>query len=667
MSPISRVVPWLLVSVTVGVLAFATVSLMAMEASQPKLMDLPQQVSFLYFHAIPLTFCVVAALIIRSQPRHPEGWLFGLFALVTAVEHVLEIYTQWHPQSDGLARLYATISAPVLGLLALILLLFPDGRPSSARWRPVVAFTCVVTVLGVILEAGGLSVPWAGASDSAASFVVPLAFLALGVFSLWIRWRHATGPTRQQVKWLALGASVFSIELGLGLLLTLMQAMSDDAGSYYVGNAVFVITVCLIPAAMGIGIVRHHLYDVDKLLSRTIAYGLLLVTATFLYLASLAVFTGVLASGRPPILLAVATTAVAVVALDPFRRRLAVWADRRVYGTRTEPAEMMAGVAAELAAYRSPEDGLTGLAEAARRATRARAAIVHIELPGGRAHEVAAGDVSAAGARLWVSMRVDGAAIGLITVVDPSHHSEGLELLSRLAALATPAAADLRTLTHLQQVRSQILAGNAELAASRARLARAEVAERAHLGHIVLSEVLPAVLDLGQALPALQAIRAGDVHGPDLDDAARRSRDLAEGIRGLAHDVLPPVLADRGLAAALRAHIRRRGADVTLVVPESRRLAEWMESALYACGHGLVDAVAAASEPVTVTLTMSAEGVQFAVTAPTVGDDVGDGPREQSLRLLGDRLGVLGGGLITASSAGTTEIRCQVPLTAGVR
>ena len=107
------------------------------------------------------------------------------------------------------------------------------------------------------------------------------------------------------------------------------------------------------------------------------------------------------------------------------------WADRRVYGTRTEPAEMMAGVAAELAAYRSPEDGVTGLAEAARRATRARGALVRIELPDGHDHVVAAGDVSAAGARTSVSMRVDGAAVGSITVVDPSRHSEGLTLLSQ--------------------------------------------------------------------------------------------------------------------------------------------------------------------------------------------------------------------------------------------
>ena len=165
--------------------------------------------------------------------------------------------------------------------------------------------------------------------------------------------------------------------------------MSDDAGSYYIGNAIFVLTVCLIPAAMGIGIVRHHLYDVDKLLSRTIAYGLLLVAATALYLASVAVFAGVLASrSRSPAVLAVATTAVAVVALHPLRRRLVAWADRRVYGTRTEPAEMMADVAAELAAYRSPEDGVTGLAEAARRATRARGAVVRIELPDGHGHVV---------------------------------------------------------------------------------------------------------------------------------------------------------------------------------------------------------------------------------------------------------------------------------------
>jgi hypothetical protein len=668
MSPISRIVPWLLVTITVGVLAFAAASLVAMESDRPELIALPEQVSSLYFLAVPLTFGLVAALVIRSQPRHPEGWIFGLFALLTAVSQVLEVYTRWHPQNETLARFHGTVQAPLFGLLALALLLFPDGRPPSSRWRPVVAFTCLVTVLGALMEAGGSTLPWVGPTESALSFVMPLALLVLGVLSLWIRWRHATGLARQQVKWLAFAASVFSIELALGFLLALTDVGSEDAGSYYIGDAIFVITVCLIPVAMGIGIVRHHLYDVDKLIGRTIAYGLLLVAAALLYLVSLAVFAGVLASrNSSPVVLAVATTAVAVAALDPFRRRLVGWADRRVYGARTEPGEMMAGVAAELAAYRSPEDGLTGLAEAARRATRARGAFVRIELPDDPGHVVPAGDVSAAGARPSVPMRVDGVAIGSITVVDPSRHSEGLKLLSRLAALAAPAAVDMRTLTELRHLRSRILAGNAELVASRARLARAEEAERAHLGHFVRSEVLPAVLDLQHALPAPEAIRVGDVHGMDLTDAALRSRELAERIRGLAHSVLPPVLLDRGLAAALRAYVRRLSADVTLDVRESRRLPGSMEEALYACGRLLVDAVGATSGPVTLTLTVSAEDVRLAVTAPGKGNDVDDNLRPDALRLLGDRLGVLGGTLMTASSVRITEITCHVPLTAESR
>ena len=109
MSRVSRVVPWLLVSIIVGILAFATASLVALENSRPEVLALPEQVSFLYGHAVPLTFGVVAALIIRSQPRHPEGWLFGLFALLAAVQQVLEVYTQWHPENETLARLYGAV------------------------------------------------------------------------------------------------------------------------------------------------------------------------------------------------------------------------------------------------------------------------------------------------------------------------------------------------------------------------------------------------------------------------------------------------------------------------------------------------------------------------------------------------------------------------------
>lgn len=653
MSRVARLVPWLLMSIIVGVLAFATASLVALERSRPEAMDLPEQVSFLYVHAVPLTFGVVAALVMRSQPRHLEGWAFGLFALMIAVEQVLQVYTSWYPHNETLARVQGAEAAPGLALLALILLLFPDGRPPSRRWRPVAAFLCVMMVLGVLLEAAGSTAPWSETTDAVTSFIGPLALIVIGVVSLCVRWRYATGQTRQQIKWLTLGASVFGIEFALALVLAAMHAMDHGPGSYYVGNLVFVLILCLIPAGMGIGIVRHHLYDVDKLLSRTIAYGLLLVGATGLYLASVAVFAGVLASrSRSPVVLAIATTALAVIALNPARRRVVAWADRRVYGTRTEPAEMMAGVAAELAAYRSPEDGVNGLAEAARRATRARGAVVRIE----PAHEVRAGDISAAGARTSVPLRVDGAAVGSITVVDPSRHSEGLKLLSRLAALAAPAAADMRTIAELQQLRTRIEDGNVELAASRFRLARAEEEERAHLRQIVQSEMLPAVLDLQGALPSLEAVRAGDV---DLDDAARQARELADRICGLAHDVLPAVLADRGLAAGLRAYVRRLGADVTLTVPESHRLPEPMEAALYICGRLLLDALTTDAGPVAVTLAVSPQAVHLTATTPATIDDLGN----KTLRLLTDRLSVLGGDLTTTSFDHTTEISCTVPLT----
>jgi signal transduction histidine kinase len=91
-----------------------------------------------------------------------------------------------------------------------------------------------------------------------------------------------------------------------------------------------------------------------------------------------------------------------------------------------------------------------------------------------------------------------------------------------------------------------------------------------------------------------------------------------------------------------------------------------MEAALYACGRLLVDTVRETSGPAALLLTVSAEEVQLAVTAPTEGTDVRDNRRERALRLLGDRLGVLGGVLVTASSERITEIRCHVPVTAEV-
>jgi len=115
-------------------------------------------------------------------------------------------------------------------------------------------------------------------------------------------------------------------------------------------------------------------------------------------------------------------------------------------------------------------------------------------------------------------------------------------------------------------------------------------------------------------------------------------------------------------AAGLRAHIRRLGADVTLAVTESHRLPESMEAALYVCGRLLVDAVSGTAGAL--NLAVSREDVHLVMTAPTGVNDVADMKREHALRLLGDRLAVLGGAVTTSSSERVIEIRCQVPLSA---
>jgi signal transduction histidine kinase len=112
----------------------------------------------------------------------------------------------------------------------------------------------------------------------------------------------------------------------------------------------------------------------------------------------------------------------------------------------------------------------------------------------------------------------------------------------------------------------------------------------------------------------------------------------------------------------LRAHIRRLGADVTLAVTESHRLPESMEAALYVCGRLLVDAVSGTAGAL--NLAVSREDVHLVMTAPTGVNDVADMKREHALRLLGDRLAVLGGAVTTSSSERVIEIRCQVPLSA---
>jgi hypothetical protein len=291
-------------------------------------------------------FMVVGALVVAHRPGNAVGWLFSAIALLAftgqlAIEYATYAYVTHPGPLPGaiLAAWYAAWSWFVVVALALVFtpLLFPTGRLLSPRWRPVAwlaaVVTVAVTVLGALradLDLGGDQVianPIGiaavenpeGGTVGTGLLILAVLLIAVAFGSLVIRFRRSQGEERQQLKWFTYAGAL----LPLALLGDFLPAP--------VGDLVFGVVIVFLPVAAGIAILRHRLYDIDRLINRTLVYGLLTVLLAGVYVGAVLVlgqaFGGV--TDDPPSW-AVAGATLAVAALfQPARRRIQAVVDRR--------------------------------------------------------------------------------------------------------------------------------------------------------------------------------------------------------------------------------------------------------------------------------------------------------------------------------------------------
>jgi uncharacterized membrane protein SirB2 len=295
-----------------------------------------------------LPFSVVGAIIASRQPRNSIGWLFCSVGVTIGLNSFAGDYAEFWLASgfgpDSVGETAAWLSSWLWFLLvyvpmSFLLLLFPDGRPPSPRWRPVawgVALGTAGGVVGYALKAGplvdfphianpyGVDSPVVGMVGVAGSIVAAGSMVASAV-SLIVRLRHAGSVERQQIKWLAYGGAVMVGILGAGGLITLWS----------VPASIVVMSVSLLglPVFTGIAIVRHRLYDIDLLINRTLVYGALTVMLVLVYLCGvvfLQYLFRTLAGGGSQLAIVASTLAIAAL-FEPLRRRVQEFTDRRFY------------------------------------------------------------------------------------------------------------------------------------------------------------------------------------------------------------------------------------------------------------------------------------------------------------------------------------------------
>jgi hypothetical protein len=305
----------------------------------------------------------VGALITVRRPQNTIGWLFCASGLLWAVGGAAEVYAAYGlrspqvslPGEQVMAWLGSWTWAPPLGVLVTFLfLLFPDGRLPSRRWRPVAwlgaAGTAGITVAyafgqrpleGYPEIANPFGIPGAAALEAAFLLLPPVSLAA--ALSLLLRFRRASGEARQQLKWFAAGAAVAA----LGVLASVLIGI---AGNDAIANAVVLGGIACLPVATGVAILRYRLYDIDRLINRTLVYGALTALLGAVYAGGvlmLGQLFGKLGAQPPSWAVAGATLAVAAL-VQPARRRIQQAVDRRFNRRRYDAARTIEAFSARL-------------------------------------------------------------------------------------------------------------------------------------------------------------------------------------------------------------------------------------------------------------------------------------------------------------------------------
>ena len=312
-----------------------------------------------------LGFATVGLVLALRRPANPIGWLYGAAGLTWAytipVQPLIDQLTREHQPLPLIVQLVAATGdlswAPAIGLgVTLPALLLPSGRLRSRRWRLVVLTSVAGSVLTMVagplspgpLEEMGIDNPFglAGPAGSVAATLtiagVLLHWLSLPAAAACVvlRFRSSRGVERQQLRWVAAG-----IAGAVGLMLISVPSGLGFAPGW-ISNLIF-LALLLPPVAVGVAVLRYRLYDLDRVISRTLTYALLTLLLGLGY-AAVVLGLGRLLSEQGSSLVVAAATLAAVAAFSPLRRRVQRLVDRRFNRRRYDAARTVEGFAARL-------------------------------------------------------------------------------------------------------------------------------------------------------------------------------------------------------------------------------------------------------------------------------------------------------------------------------
>ncbi len=328
-----------------------------------------------------LTFPLVGALIASNRPKNPIGWIclaVGIFWMLANLSSGYGMYGL-RVASPGSVPFPAAIGsvgewmwAPAVGLGICLILLFPDGRLPSRRWRPLAWLSGAAIFLvsaGFALSPGPMEgfleirnpfgleeYPWI--ADTAQGVMLLLLFLCIvaSAASLVLRFLRSGGEEREQIKWLAFAASIlglvgFSSFVIPGIIVPDATGGANRLWKNLLEDAV-TLSFAGVPVAIGIAVLKYRLYDIDVLINRTLVYGSLTAMLALVYFggvtATQAIFRALTSQEQQPQLAIVVSTLVIAALFNPLRRRIQGFIDRRFYRRKYDAVKTLEAFSAKL-------------------------------------------------------------------------------------------------------------------------------------------------------------------------------------------------------------------------------------------------------------------------------------------------------------------------------
>ncbi len=625
---------------------------------------------------VAVEFAAIGLILALKRPESAHRFADVLVgATLGGLNELGDGYAIWAVAGRGSTTVTARLAAigdewlwlVEFSMLAIVLAIFPDGRPLSDRWRRVMW----VGVGGTALAAAAFAMtdkpsiytsirnPLAVHGMATIANLATVGFfllLIVGFTNLVVRFRRGSRDEHEQVKWLAASTSVLVATFAYYLVAFLVVGSSESSSAVNVAEMVMIVGLLTVPVSIAIAVLKYRLYDIDIVIRKAVVALVLAVLIGGVGLLLL-VFVGQISVGKgTPRAVSIAVGVVLGLLVMPLLRVARRLAARITFGKRATPYEVLSQFSGRVGETYETDDVLPRMARIVAEGTGATSARVLLRVGDGLREEASFG--SSDDAAHVVPVRHRGEELGAIVVTMPANDPMNPAKERLITDLATQAGPVLQNVRLIQELR-----------ASRQRLVAAQDEERRRLERNIHDGAQQQLVALAVRQRLAASLIGKDDEGVRrmLEELQTQTNQALEDLRDLARGIYPPLLADQGLVAALGAQARKAAVPTTVEGGGIGRFGQDIEAAVYfSCLEALQNvAKYAGATNARIALSNGDGSLTFTVTDDGAGFDSSATSYGTGLQGIADRLAALGGVLDVRSGIGTgTTVTGRVPFEA---